>query len=217
MKRTGFFIGGILLLAMGYGAAFLLPKVFAEEVKKLESLPYIRSAGELGKAKIGARAILEGNISRRSATVVRNLVVACEEKYEKVRERYYRDGRTRYRRVWKWVLQRKYIRPFWLNLSTGLDIYVDLQDKLQDQCPGGQVTRVRQHDTKRYVGLRRGDRVVVVGTLQAGRRILADRYLGGTRTSLLEVEKSGGKIVFWVGIALLVCGVISLGAGVLRR
>ncbi|MGB3312120.1 MAG: hypothetical protein WBG32_08075 [Nodosilinea sp.] len=188
---------GVPFLIAGGVIRVMVPQTIASQAQEIAQLQ-VATANTLSER--GARVLLEGWVSDRTAPSDRPPLVAYNE-YHRVR----RDGE------WEWDNVRSYTPTLWVQISGG---EVEI---MEGYTLRSTALIVEESSDRRYEGFQVEDPVLVLGTLIS---IVGDRPVVGeaeigfeTKADYLVTLKREQSTARWLGLLFLVLGsLLALGA-----
>ena len=212
-SALGWLVVGLLVTSAGLVFGIVGPRLTGRDIARAECLQPLTAAA-VREQPPGREVLVEGRLDDGLPAAFRSFVAYVREEYR---------GRSRTgNRNQQWVEDARVTPPLVVALPDGPVQIVNDDYRLGNTPTSWQEGTVLTWDsvtdegTKRYRGLERGERVVVIGRVvstAAGRAIEADVVAGGTRAGYIADARRATTIATWVGGILgLLGGLILLGS-----
>jgi hypothetical protein len=195
-KRWVVGLGAFLVLA-AIGAFLFSIFMLSNELERLDRLTPFESA-RASELRVGQPILITSIISDKNPPLIRDLVVACEE--------------TQDEESGSWQPQKQFHRPLVVTRD-GIEFVVTLRQP----CPRGHTTEIPNPESNlwRWVGLRSGDTLTVVGTVTGADPLTLwgeDAFAGSVDDYRRYLTQVGWYVVPFSGLLLLAgVGLILLG------
>ncbi|MBN1430359.1 MAG: hypothetical protein JXB07_18460 [Anaerolineae bacterium] len=219
-------VAAICFLVGGAALAFWLSPQQAMEWRRIEGLPELDAAGYTA-VSTGDDVAITGTLVDNPSQTDDGLVAYIQERWDVSRPSS-SDNDSNSRPTGSWTTIETVIPALTISIAGGnIKTVAASSGSLggamhQSAIKQGTSTEKAEYEGRqlpegstRLRGFNNGDLVTVVGKKASTGDLIPDRLFGGDRVQLVENIRSGARVMFAIGIGMMICSPIVLVLGVL--